>query len=63
MNVGACVFCGADTSFLAHSPYLCLACGDKVTQYEPEQVLDLAKRFAECVARYRELAAKQEKPL
>ena len=48
-----CAFCGADTTFLAHSPHLCLRCGDAVQDYTPEQALDMAKRFAECVTTYR----------
>lgn len=51
-----CAFCGADTTFLAHSPHLCLSCGDAVLEYDPEQVFEMAKRYAECVAKYKELA-------
>jgi hypothetical protein len=54
-KVATCSFCGEDTSFLAHSPHLCLRCGDAAMQYSPEQVLDTMKRFAEVVAKFREL--------
>jgi hypothetical protein len=51
----SCSFCGGDTSFLAHSPRLCLPCGDSIQAYDAKQVLELALRAADCGAAYRDL--------
>jgi hypothetical protein len=49
-----CAFCGGSTTFMCYTPYLCVPCGDKVQEYQPAQVMDMAERFAECVARYKD---------
>ena len=44
-----CAFCGAGTDFINHSEHLCLSCGDMVMQYQPEQIVEMAKSFGKCL--------------